>query len=95
MSTHISLIFRVKFGTCKSGIILCTTLLIFILLTCSISVMTYVIYDIWAATCDFQQFGVLKRVDSDEPVQPPFKLRNSKCHLVSSLHVTLIKYSSD
>ena len=23
-----------------------------------------------AATCDFQQFGTLTRVDSDEPVQP-------------------------
>ena len=31
----------------------------------------------WAATCDFQQCGILTSVDSDEPVQPPFKLRNS------------------
>ena len=29
-------------------------------------------------TCDFQQCGNLTSVDSDEPVQPPFKLRNSK-----------------
>ena len=29
-------------------------------------------------TCDFQQCGILTSVDSDEPVQPPFKLRNSK-----------------
>ena len=32
-----------------------------------------------AATCDFQQCGTLTSVDSDEPVQPHFKLRNSKC----------------
>ena len=43
--------------------------------------------------CDFQQCGILKSVDTDEPVQPPFKLRNSKYCSVSSL--TLIKYSSD
>ena len=30
------------------------------------------------ATCDFQQCGILASVDSDEPVQPPFMLRNSK-----------------
>ena len=29
-------------------------------------------------SCDFQQCGILTSVDSDEPVQPPFKLRNSK-----------------
>ena len=29
-------------------------------------------------TCDFQQCGILTSVDSDEPVQPPVKLRNSK-----------------
>ena len=28
-------------------------------------------------TCDFKQCGILTYVDSDEPVQPPFKLRNS------------------
>ena len=27
---------------------------------------------------DFQQCGILTSVDSDEPVQPLFKLRNSK-----------------
>ena len=32
-----------------------------------------------AVTCDFQQCGVLTSVDSDEPVQPSLKLRNSKC----------------
>ena len=44
-------------------------------------------------TCNYQQCGILKSVDSDEPVQPSFKLRNSKLCSVSSL--TLIKYSSD
>ena len=29
--------------------------------------------------CDFQQCGLLTSVDSYEPLQPPFKLRNSKC----------------
>ena len=43
----------------------------------------------WAAT----QCGILTSVDSDEPVQPPFKLTNSKRCSVSSL--TLIEYSSD
>ena len=47
----------------------------------------------WAATCDFQQCGILKCVDSDEPAQPPWKLRNSKWCSVSSL--TVIEYSSD
>ena len=32
---------------------------------------------IWAAACDFQQFGILTSVDSDEPLQPSLKLRNS------------------
>ena len=31
-----------------------------------------------AVTCDFEQCGILTSVDSDELVQPPFKLRNSK-----------------
>ena len=43
--------------------------------------------------CDFQQCGILTNVDSGEPVQPPFKLRNSKCYSVSSL--TVLEYSSD
>ena len=46
-----------------------------------------------AATCDFQQCCILTCVDSDEPLQPPFKLRNSKWCSVSSL--TIIEYSSD
>ena len=48
---------------------------------------------IWAVTCDFQQCGILTCVDSDEPLQPPFKLKNSKWCSVSSL--TIIEYSSD
>ena len=32
----------------------------------------------WATICDCQKCGILTSVDSDEPVQPPFKLRNSK-----------------
>ena len=47
----------------------------------------------WAAACDFQQCGILTSVDSDEPVQPPVKLRNSKWCSLSSL--TIIEYSSD
>ena len=38
-----------------------------------------------AATCDFQQCGILTSADLDEPVQIPFKLRNSKLRSVSSL----------
>ena len=38
-----------------------------------------------ATTSDFQQCGILTGVDSVEPVQPPFKLGNSKCCSVSSL----------
>ena len=30
-----------------------------------------------AATCDFQQCGILTCVDADEPVQPSVELRNS------------------
>ena len=48
---------------------------------------------ILAVTCDFLQCSILTSADSDEPVQPPFKLRNSKCCSVSSLLV--IEYSSD
>ena len=47
--------------------------------------------NIWATACDFQQCGILTSVDSDEPVQPHFKLRNSKWCSFSSL--TLIEYS--
>ena len=55
----------------------------------------YLNFDIhkWASAWDFQQFDILTCVDSDEPLQPPFRLRNLKWHSVSSL--TLIGYSSD
>ena len=46
----------------------------------------------WATTCDFQQCGIFTWIDSDEPVQPRFKLRNSKCCSVSSW--IFIEYSS-
>ena len=42
---------------------------------------------------DFQQCGILTSLDADKPVQPLFKLRNSKWCSVSSL--TLIEYSSN
>ena len=45
------------------------------------------------SACDFQQFDILTSVDSEEPVQPPFKGRNSKLRSVSSL--IFIEYSSD
>ena len=32
----------------------------------------------WFATYDCQQCGILTGVDSDEPVQPPYKPRHSK-----------------
>ena len=38
-----------------------------------------------ASACDFQPFDILTNVDSDESLQPPFKLRNSKWCSVSSL----------
>ena len=47
----------------------------------------------WAAAWDFQQFDILTSEDSDQPLQPPFKLRNSKWCSVSSLTIT--EYSSD
>ena len=51
------------------------------------------LYDIWAATCDLQQCGILTSVDSDEPLQPSFKLRYSKWCSVGSL--TVKEYLSD
>ena len=47
----------------------------------------------WAMACDFQQCGILTSEDSDKPVQPPFKLTNSKWCSISSL--TIIEYPSD
>ena len=63
---------------------------------CFVDHLNYLCYPqhmIWAATCDFQQCGILTSVDSDKPVQPPFKLRNWKWCPISSL--TLIENSSD
>ena len=53
----------------------------------------YNMEEIWAMKCDFQQCDSLTSVDSDKPVQPPVKLRNSNLCLVCSL--TVVKYSSD
>ena len=47
----------------------------------------------FSPTGDFQHCAILTSVDSDEPLQPPFKLINSKCCLVSRLRV--IENSSD
>ena len=44
-------------------------------------------------TCDFKQCDILTSIDSDEHVQPPFRLKNLKWCSVSSL--ILIGYSSD
>ena len=49
-------------------------------------------YNNWAATCDFQQCGILTSVDSGELVQPPITLRNSKCSSVIGL--TVIEYQA-
>ena len=43
-------------------------------------------------TCDFQQCDILTSIDLDQPVQPPFKLRNSKWRSFSSL--TVIEYKA-
>ena len=53
---------------------------------------TMYVFNKWATKCDFQQCSTLTSVDSDEPVQSPFKLRTSKWCSVSSL--TLMAYSS-
>ena len=44
-------------------------------------------------TCDFQQCGSLTSVDSDEPMQPPFTVKN--CNGVQSVVKQSLKYSSD
>ena len=48
-----------------------------------------------AVICDFQQCDILTSVDSDEPVQPPFKLRHFKWCSVSSLISILPKNHAD
>ena len=50
--------------------------------------------NIWAATWDFQQYGILTWIDSGEPLPPPFELRNSKCCSVSSLQSKNIQATS-
>ena len=45
---------------------------------------------IWAVTCDFRKCGILTCVDTDEPVQPPLKLRNTKWCSVSSFNNHII-----
>ena len=64
-----------------------------IFLKCKILTFYYILYIIWAATCNFQQCGILTWIDSDDPVQPPVKLRNSKSCSVRSL--TFIEFSCD
>ena len=49
----------------------------------------------WAATCDFQYCGILTSGDSDEPVQPLFRLRNSKWCSAHVSSLTAIEYLSD
>ena len=49
--------------------------------------------ELWAMASDLQQCGILISVDSDEPLQPFFKLKNSKWCSFSSL--TILEYSSD
>ena len=56
-------------------------------------VIIYMGTKILSCGIDFQQCGILTSVDSDDPVQPPFKLSNSKCCSVSSL--TVMEYASD
>ena len=71
---------------CKSHVAAQINLLQAMSLFSCIQAHTQVIisYGIWAAAWDFQQFDILTSVDSDEPVQPPVKLRNSKQCSVSS-----------
>ena len=64
-----------------------------IFLKCKMFAFYYILHIIWAATCNFQQCGILTWIDSGEPVQPPVKLRNSKPRSIRSL--TFIEYSSD
>ena len=45
-------------------------------------------------TCDLQQCGILTSVDSDEPVQPHFKLRNPNDARSVALHSLNIQANS-
>ena len=60
-------------------------------MTLSGTILSFI--NFWATTFDVQQWCILTSLDSDEPVQPPFKHRNSKWCLVSSL--TAKEYLSD
>ena len=53
--------------------------IVFIILERSFIYYKGMLVIISAVTCDFQQGGILTSVDSDGPVQPPSKIRNSKC----------------
>ena len=49
-------------------------------------------------TCDFPRCGILTSGDSDEPVQPPFKLRNStdvRSVALESLNIQMTSKGSD
>ena len=39
----------------------------------------------WSVTGDFQQYGILTSLDSDEPVQLPVKLNNSEMKFAMAL----------
>ena len=47
--------------------------------------------DLVCEKCDFKQCGSVTSVDSDESVQPPSRLRNSKGCSVSSLTLIIFK----
>ena len=55
-------------------------------------------FALWKSICLhkamwFQQCGILTSVDSDWPVQPPFKLKNSKSCSVSSMHRLILGFA--
>ena len=55
----------------------CKVSVIYLRATCRVGI-SEIIIDNRALTFDFQQCGILTSVDSDEPLQPPFQLRNPK-----------------
>ena len=55
-----------------------------------IIIIIIIIIMIITSACDFQQCGILASVNSEEHLQPPFKLRTSKWCSVRSL--TIIEY---
>ena len=58
--------------------LLCLPSVLQLLLFCGSSSPVPLDHHLSCDNCDFQQCGILTTVDSDEPVQPPLKLRNSK-----------------